>query len=417
MVGGFAGPGGPQAPYAEYQAWQPHGAPGGQPGSGPQGYAQAVNGGDYAYVIRHDGAPAPGAQQATAASTGSAQAGPVRAITSGAAFAVGPSAVPTATVPAASVPEAAGPAVNQSDAASQESQATSPGPVTPGGRTRPEAVPEVDPALAYGPDDPAYGPPGPDWYNREAVRTPGAEDAEPASAGDDAPVARGPFEPLRASDREATASADHQPGDYLPADEAAFDDPSVDPLASETSSYDDEISKLLGLGGPVDPDEDLLGQIRGMYDNAETVSETSLDLHFDQLLERQRQLITEYFEEAGGLSLADVAAAAEATHDPGNAESAVPFGFDTAESLASLRGELRGAQLQPRLPPERHVLTLRGTKSANPARSPRISQYTLDGGRRRRPLGGARATTLADNSNKRAAPRFVEGDERWRGRA
>ncbi len=305
-----------------------------------------VNGGDYAYVIRPDEPPsaAPGAQQATAAPTGSAQAGPVRAITSGAAFTDGPSAVPVASVPAASVPESAAPAVTQSDAASQESQPTSPGPVTPGGRTRPEAVPEVDPALAYGPDDPAYGPPGPDWYKREAERTPGVKDAEPDSAEDETPAARGPFEPLRASDREAAASADHQPGD-----EAAFGDPGVDPLASETSSYDDEISKLLGLGEPADPEEDVLGQIRGLYDNAETVSEASLDLHFDQLLERQRQLIAEYFEEAGGLSLADAAAAAETaesggTQDPGTAESAVPFGFDTAESLASLRGELRGAQ-------------------------------------------------------------------------
>jgi hypothetical protein len=359
MAAGFAGPGGPggpQAPYAEYQAWQPHGGPGGQPGHGPEGYAQVVNGGDYAYVIRHDDGPpaapgqapgrpaASGAQQATAASAGAAQAGPVRAITTGAVVTDGHSAVPAPAVSAASVPEAAagpaGPAI-QPDGATRASRPAGQGPVTPGGRTRPEVVPDVDPALAYGPDDPAYGPPGPDWYARDGQeRTPAAGDAEPAAAEDDTTVTRGPFEPLRASDREAAATAGYQPADYHPGDDVAFDDPGAGGAESEVPEYDGEISELLGLGAPVDPEADALGEIRGLYDAAETVGETGLARHFDQLLERQRMLISEYFEEAGGLISADAATTAPVAP----ADAPVPFGFDTAESLASLRGELRGAQ-------------------------------------------------------------------------
>ena len=54
----------------------------------------------------------------------------------------------------------------------------------------------------------------------------------------------------------------------------------------------------------------------------------SLDRHFDQLLERQRQLISDYFKEPSGL---------------GVAETPPQTGVDTAESLAGLRGALGDA--------------------------------------------------------------------------
>ena len=366
MAGGFAGP---QAPYAEYQAWQPHGAPGGLPG--PDGYVEMVNGGDYAYVIRQDDpagppsrpdpggqglggwtpadpgtapgrAAASGGQPSTAssagagASAGSAQAGRVRAITSGtvaagwqaradarreAVSAEGPSTAPGPTALAGAA---------TTEPATQADTAIPAGP-----RPRPEAAPEIDPALAYGPDDPAYGPPGPDWYKRDEERAARTGDGEsPAAAGE--PVAtRGPFEPLRPGDREGAGHTDYQQADG----DAAFDR-DAGPLESDVSEYepiDYEMSELLDLGTPTDPEAGALGQIRDLYQAAETVSQASLDRHFDQLLERQRELISEFFTESGGLG------AAAAPVAPADASSS-PLGFDPAESLTGLRGELRGAQ-------------------------------------------------------------------------
>jgi hypothetical protein len=366
MAGGFAGA---QAPYAEYQAWQPHGAPGGFPG--PDGYGEMVNGGDYAYVIRHGdpaspfrpdargqgldgwstadqgtapgrtaasgGQPSTGGSAGAGASAGSAQAGVVRAITSGtvgtewparadgrqeAASAAGPSSAPGSTA-LAGAPATAEPAT-QADTA-----------IPAGARPRPEAAPEIDPALAYGPDDPAYGPPGPDWYKRDEERAARTGDGEsPAAAGEPA-AARGPFEPLRPGDREGAGHAYYQQADG----DAAFDDPDADPLESEVSEYepiDYEMSELLDLGTPTDPEAGALGQIRDLYQAAESVSQASLDRHFDQLLERQRELISEFFTESGGPG------AGAAPVAPADGSS--PFGFDTAESLTGLRGELRGAQ-------------------------------------------------------------------------
>jgi hypothetical protein len=54
-----------------------------------------------------------------------------------------------------------------------------------------------------------------------------------------------------------------------------------------------------------------------------------LERNLDRLLERQRTLITEYFTQSGDLGQADLD------------ESPVSVGFDSADSLAGLRGELR----------------------------------------------------------------------------
>jgi len=222
-------------------------------------------------------------------------------------------------------------------------------------KSRPAAAPDIDPALAYGPDDPAYGPPGPDWYKRDEERAPRAEDGEPRADTGEPRVARGPFEPLRSGDREEAGLADYQ-ADYQPADlGAALDEPDADSLDTGISDYepiDYEMSELLDLDTSDDLDADPLGQLKDMYQAAETVSQVSLDRHFDQLLERQRQLISDYFSESTGVDLADAvtpaaSAATAATDTPATdtpADSPVPLGFDTAKSLTSLRGELRGAQ-------------------------------------------------------------------------
>ena len=185
MAGGFAGQGEAQAPYAEYQGWHPHGAPGGYPG--PGGYGEMVNGGDYAYVIREDvpGAPPqprPGARErgpgewpaphaAAAQPGGGAARG--RAITAGQVSAGWPASAagPARTANAGGASPAPGPAAPA--AAVQAAAATQAGPVTHAdAKPKPEAAPDADPALAYGPDDPAYGPPGPDWYKRDEERAP-----------------------------------------------------------------------------------------------------------------------------------------------------------------------------------------------------------------------------------------------------
>jgi hypothetical protein len=383
MAGGFAGPGEAQAPYAEYRAWHPHGAPGAYPGAA--GYGEIVNGGDYAYVIREDDPAAPqfraragergqglggwspadagsasghgassggpartGTSAGAGASAGSAQGGRVRAITSGAVSAGWPASadrpMPTANpgglppVPRSSAPAGAtGPAGATIPAGSA---ATTGAATSASARPKPEAAPDVDPALAYGPDDPAYGPPGPDWYRQDEERAPRTKDGgSPAAAGEPR-AARGPFEPLRPGDREEAGYADYQPADG----DAAFDDLDVEPLESEISEYgpiDDEMSELFDFGTPTDPEAGALGQIRDLYQTAETASQASVDRHFDQLLERQRELISEYFEEAGALGPAeDVTPAAPVAL----AGPSAPLGFDTAESLAGLRSDLRGAQ-------------------------------------------------------------------------
>jgi hypothetical protein len=381
--GGFAGPG--EAPYAEYQAWRPHGAPGGYPG--PDGYGEIVNGGDYASVIHEDdfGGPqsrprmqrrgqglgewSPDTRAGTSAGPGQPAGGAVRgrAITAGgvdagwSARAAGPaktadsggrSATSAPVTPAS--PASASPPVPPASAApateAAPAEATVANPVTTGtpadAKPRPAAAPAIDPALAYGPDDPAYGPPGPDWYKRDEERAPHAEDGEPPADAAESRAARGPFEPLRAGDREEAARGDYQPDDL----DVAPDEPDASSLDSDIADYepiDYEMSELLGLDAPDDPEAGALGRLTDMYQAAETVSPASLDRHFDQLLERQRQLISDYFSESTGLGLAEAvtpatSAATAATDTP--ADSPVPLGFDTAESLASLRGELRGAQ-------------------------------------------------------------------------
>jgi hypothetical protein len=178
-----------------------------------------------------------------------------------------------------------------------------------------ESVPDVAPEQMYGPDDPAYGPPGPDWYKRGDERATAAPDGGPQPGPGEQPAARGPFEPLRAGD------ADYQPG----VDEA---DGADQPAGGTPETPEHETLDFLGLDTPSDPEAGPLGQVKDLYAAAGRIGTDSLDRHFDQLLERQRKLISDYFKESSGL---------------GAEETPPPFGFDMAESLAGLRGGLREA--------------------------------------------------------------------------
>jgi hypothetical protein len=365
----YPGPGGPQAPYAEYQSWRPHG---GYPG--PGGHGEMVNGGDYAYVIREDDPAAPASsgrygRYGRAQGTGE-QAGPATSRTAGADKSADVAGTPAAAIRAITA-GAAGPqwqaAANGSpETAGSAAVAAEPAPAAaaasggagvaeaarPAGvaasdsargsaRGKASAEIDIDPALAYGPDDPAYGPPGPDWYKRdEQPPAPRAEDGGPGKDEGDARPARGPFEPLRPGERDAVGYADYQLAD----DEPSLDD--YDALPSGVSEYqaadDGDLPDQLDFWPPSDPEAGTLGQIKDLYLRAETISPAGLESRFDQLLERQRQLISEYFEESGGVVFAEpVLPAAPVPPDP----SAGPgsLGFDTTESLAELRGELRSA--------------------------------------------------------------------------
>jgi hypothetical protein len=119
--------------------------------------------------------------------------------------------------------------------------------------------------VAYGPDDPAYGPPGPEWYER-------AEEARRQEAEEELRQSRGAFEPL---------PPDHVFTAPEPAGDAGggLDDDPGDDL---------DIAKL-GTGAVP------LEGIKDLYLTAESIGDRRLDKHFDQLLERQRQLISEFF--------------------------------------------------------------------------------------------------------------------------
>jgi hypothetical protein len=145
-------------------------------------------------------------------------------------------------------------------------------------------------AVAYGPDDPAYGPPTPDWYQR-------AEEARQQEVQDELRQSRGPFEPLP-PDHQVTeppppssAPADGQPADTnQAADQDDQDDQDGDQHDDQNDDQNDDLDvALVGQGtGP-------LARIKDLYATAESIGERRLDRHFEQLLERQRQLISDYF--------------------------------------------------------------------------------------------------------------------------
>jgi hypothetical protein len=195
----------------------------------------------------------------------------------------------------------------------------------------------VDPEVAYGPDDPGYGPPGPDWYRR-AEAAPAGPAAEQGAQPSASPPERGPFEPARhEEERGHGEGAEHgqfaEPADAAQPAEDGDGPPAVVEAAGapETPEFDPaalEAPDLVDLG-PEDPADGPLGGLKNLYETAETIGSDRLERNLHLLLERQRKLITAYFTASGDLGPAD--------QEP----SPVSLGFDSAESLAGLRGELR----------------------------------------------------------------------------
>jgi hypothetical protein len=88
------------------------------------------------------------------------------------------------------------------------------------------------------------------------------------------PVVRGPFEPL--VEKPAHTS-----------------DPDVaEPITEEFPGLADD--------DPVGSADAALDRLKALHLTAEAVAPQTLDAHFDQLLERQRKLISEYLGQSGG---------------------------------------------------------------------------------------------------------------------
>ena len=186
-----------------------------------------------------------------------------------------------------------------------------------------ESVPDVTPEQMYGPDDPAYGPPGPDWYKRGEERVAATADGRPQAGLGEQPAARGPFEPLNSGDAGYQPAGDAEDGEGQLTGET--------PEAPEHETLD-----FLEFDTPTDPEAGPLGQVKDLYVAAGSISTDRLERHFDQLLERQRKLISDYFMESSGLGFTESSGLVVAETPP-------QVGSDSAESLVGLRGALRDA--------------------------------------------------------------------------
>jgi hypothetical protein len=145
---------------------------------------------------------------------------------------------------------------------------------------------------------PAYGEAGgAPAYGDAAEADPYAPPVEPDTAP--AEPVRGPFEPppgqARAGEADDGLSSDttplaQVPGPGLPGPEAAgAGQPGG---ARPAAGYDDATP-----GGEGSAEK--LEQIKDLYMTVEAIGDDNVDKHFDELMQRQRDLISDYFKETG----------------------------------------------------------------------------------------------------------------------
>jgi hypothetical protein len=115
-----------------------------------------------------------------------------------------------------------------------------------------------EPPEAYSTEDPAYGPPDASWYERRQREREEEENAERGIPGES--QSRGMFEP---------------------------------PPKAEPDLWD----MLLGDEEP-DYERDPLGQVKSLYQTAESLGDDKLDRRFEELLERQRKLIGAFLQQS-----------------------------------------------------------------------------------------------------------------------
>jgi hypothetical protein len=153
-----------------------------------------------------------------------------------------------------------------------------------GGPDEPEDAGAATPDGVYGPDDPAYGPPDPSWYDRQRE-----EDEAARRQAEELQQSRGPFEPLRHTD--GAGQGYHAEAAYQALDDEA--------PASAAMAGEDEDERGADEFSEGTLSEAALAQIKDLYMTAEAIGEENLGKHYEQLLERQRRLISEYFKESG----------------------------------------------------------------------------------------------------------------------
>lgn len=134
---------------------------------------------------------------------------------------------------------------------------------------------------------------------RDAAYWYGIREEDTGSASPELQQARGCFEPL-------VSSGGPPPGEPPLYSSSSAPSPSGAPDAATDP------------GAPVDDVDDSahahvrkLEEIKDLYLTAEAIGEKNVDKHFDQLLARQRELISEYFKQSGAArqAAADTAAA------------------------------------------------------------------------------------------------------------
>jgi hypothetical protein len=149
-----------------------------------------------------------------------------------------------------------------------------------------------EPAAYYGGPGDAAEPPA---YGGAAEADPYAplDDPEPAAPAE--PV-RGPFEPPPGQPRPGEPDDDGLSSDTTPL--AQVPGP-VRPEAGTagphgTDRYDDAGDEPPGEGS-----HEKMEQIKDLYLTVEAIGDDNVDKHFDELMQRQRELISDYFKETG----------------------------------------------------------------------------------------------------------------------
>jgi hypothetical protein len=169
------------------------------------------------------------------------------------------------------------------------------------GPAEPPAYREAGPAYASGEPPPAYygshretGEPRDDGDAGQA--DPYAAVEEPNASASTEPF-RGPFEPPPGQPRPHEPAEAEPGGNPAPYERLAEAGPATSLSRGTPGSgggYDDADGDS-GYGSS----EEKLEQIKDLYMTVEAIGDDNVDKHFDELLQRQRELISEYFKETG----------------------------------------------------------------------------------------------------------------------
>jgi hypothetical protein len=138
----------------------------------------------------------------------------------------------------------------------------------------------------------------------QAAAAPSPEPVRSPRAGSDASRIRGPFEPANAAGHagaDGPAGPAGQPRSAEPASPSAGPSPSAAPIVAPTAGASaGQAMSQAARASMWSPGAAKMDQIKDLYLTAEAIGEDALDKHFQQVSERQRQLIREYFDQVVG---------------------------------------------------------------------------------------------------------------------